>query len=252
MPLVPQMTVSDAANEIAVRLGFTDQGTARARAETRIRSFIRQAINELEKEVEWADNVFEIRIDLINHQDRYEYPEEAKNGNVISVQCELTRGQRYDLQGGIRTQEFVGRPSDESSRVPIGDPMYWRIIDREIQIRPAPIDVTRIPSLVILLQRSVPAVLEPGTLLPFDSELIIQRCTVLGRTHYQMPGQDDAKANYAKYLDRVKARQGAAKVFFVGGMKSHFVTRDKHVRQQYLQHRSRGTGAPYTQNWAPW
>lgn len=251
MPLVSSMTVGDAIKEIAVRLGFTDQGTARSRAESRIQSFISQTISELAVECTWTDNLFEIRIPLVNGLDRYEYPEEASNGSVISFQIEWERGQRYDLEGGIRTQEFYARPNDDSYTVPTGDPVYVRVIDREIQLRPAPIDVTRTVNLLITLQYAVPKVIEPGTLLPFDHELILQRCTVLGRRHFQLPGLEAAEKDYQIYLARVKARQGVSQTFFVGGMKSHFVTRDKHVRQNPLN-RQLGNGAPFTPNWTPW
>lgn len=251
MPLVPEMTVGDAIKEIATRLGFTDQGTARTRAESRIQSFIRQAISELAVEVTWTDNLFEVRIPLVNGQDRYEYPEEASNGSVQSFQIEWERGQRYDLQGGIRTQDMGPRPDDGVNRVPLGDPEFVRIIDREVQIRPAPIDITRTTTLVVTLQYAVPQVIELTTQLPFDPELILQRCVVLGRRHYQLPGQDDATRDYDKYLARVKARQGVSTTFFVGGMKSHFVTRDKQVRQNPYR-RDIGNNAPYTPNWTPW
>lgn len=252
MPLVPQMTVNDAIKKIAVRLGFADQGTARSRAETRIQGFIEQAIHELAREVVWDDNVFEVRIPLITGQDRYEFPEESKAGELVRIEVEDTRSTRYELEGGIRTQEFAGKPEDDTYRVPVGDPLYWRIIDREIQIMPAPIDAERIPNLVMTLKRSVPLVIETGTLLPFDSELIIQRCVVLGRRHFQLPGQDDAEADYAAYLARVKAAQGAPATFYVGGNKSHYVTRDKRVYENPLQRRDRGQNAPYTPNWTPW
>lgn len=251
MPLVPEMTVGDAIKEVATRLGFTDQGTARTRAESRIQSFIRQALSELAVEINWTDNLFEVRIPLINGQDRYEYPEEASNGSVQSIQVEWERGQRYDLEGGIRTQDMGPRPDDGVNQVPIGDPEFVRIIDREIQIRPAPIDSTRTTHLVITYQAAVPATIELTTQLPFDPELILQRCVVLGRRHYQLPGQDDATRDYLAYRDRVKARQGVSTNFFVGGMKSHFVTRNKQVRVNPFS-RDRGNGAPYTPNWTPW
>ena len=253
MPLVPDITVADAIKEIAVRLGFADQGTARSRSTTRILSFIRQAMQELSKEIDWADNFFEVRVPLIAGQDRYEYPEESANGQVISVAVEYERGQRYVLQGGIRTQEFLGRPDPENEdgfTLPVGDPEFWRIVDREIQIRPAPIDITRTVSLVFQLQRIVPTTVETGTILPFDPELIIQRCVVLGRRHYQLPGQTDAERDYAAYLMRVKGKQRAAVTFFVGGRKSHYVTRNKEVYPNDWN--GRGQNAPYTPNWTPW
>jgi hypothetical protein len=250
MALGSRINVAAATKKIAVRLGFADQGTARTRADARIMEFISQSINELALE-HWADNTYEVRIPLIVGQDRYEYPEEANNGDVIGVECELQFGQRYALNGGIRRQDVGPRPSDGSYRVQTGDPEDWRIIDGEVQIRPAPIDITRVPTLVVTLSLKIPETLEPGTLLPFDSELIIQRCTVLGRRHYQLPGLTDAETEYAAYITRVKARQGAAQTFFVGGNKSHFVTRNKEVRKNPFT-RNVGNGAPYTPNWNPW
>lgn len=251
MPLVPQTTVADAIKEIAIRLGFADQGTARTRSETRILSFIRQAIQELSVEVQWADNVFEIRIPLINGQDRYEYPEEAANGQVSAVFIEQARGQRYALEGGIRTQDFDSIPDNDSGyTVPVGRPNVWRVIDREIQIRPAPVDITDTVSLVFTIQMIVPSVVELETTLPFDSELIYQRCVVLGRRHFQLPGQTDAERDFAQYLMRVKGKQGAARQFFVGGRKSFYVTRNKEVRPN--RGNDTGQNAPYTPNWTPW
>lgn len=251
MALTPELTVGDAIKEIAVRLGFADQGTARTRAETRIQSFIRQAVAELAVEVEWADNSFEIEIPLIVGQDRYEYPEEANNGQLSALYLGFARGTRIPLDGGIRPQEFWGKPNDDTYRVPIGVPERWRIVDREIQIRPAPSEIDSAPNLIATVQRKMGPLTELTEVLPYDSELIMQRCVVLGRRHYQLPGLEDATRDYTKYLERVKNKQRAGTVFFVGGSKSHFVTRDKRVFVDTYK-RETGQNAPWSDNWNPW
>jgi hypothetical protein len=248
MAFAAQYTLADARAEVQTRLGFADQGTAVTRGVKRINSFIQQAVNELVFEADWTDMYQELSIPLIEGQDRYEFPDETQVGQIIAMQVQSEVGTRHPMQGGIQQQDWYPTPTDTTLRAAIGQPCRWRYVDREIQIIPAP--TTTFTNLVITYIRRTPILRDDGDLLPFDSEAIIQRAVIHGKIHYQQPGLADSRQLHAIYLARVKTQQGPGRVFFVGGRKSFYITRDKRVPLGEPQHR--GPWSSYSPDWQPW
>jgi hypothetical protein len=247
MAFAAQYTLADARAEVMTRLGFADQGTAVTRGVKRINSFIQQAVNELVLEVNWTDMVHELRIPLIEGQDRYEFPDETQVGQ-LSIQVEDINGLHHPMQGGIQQQDFLATPSDTTLRAAIGQPVRWRYVDREIQIIPAP--TVSFVFLVVNYVRRTPILRDDADMLPFDSEAIIQRAVIHAKIHYQQPGIGESRQMHAMYLARVVAQQGPGRVFFIGGRKSFYITRDKRVPLGEPQHR--GPWSSYSPDWTPW
>jgi hypothetical protein len=248
MALASQYTLADARAEVMTRLGFADQGTAVTRGVKRINSFIQQATNELAVEVGWTDSRFELFIPLITGQDRYEFPDETKIGD-FTLEVVDKNGRRYSMAGGIQTQDWLGDSTDPELLAKIGQPVRWRVVDREIQIIPAPTDVfTR---LAVFYSLRVPIYRDDGDLLPFDSEVIIQRAVILGKVHYQQPGVQEAMMMHVRYTARIIAKQGPGRVFNVGGRQSHYMR----VQRVPLSGGNAGNVGPnveYSDGWNPW
>lgn len=247
MAFAAQYTLADARAEVMTRLGFADQGTAVTRGVKRINSFIQQATNELALEVGWTDTMFELFLPLITGQDRYEFPDETTIGN-FTMEVVDKNGRRYPMAGGIQVQDWPGDSTDPELLAKIGLPTRWRVVDREIQIIPAPTDV--FTKLALFYQRRVPIYRDDGDLLPFDSEAIIQRAVILGKVHYQQPGVQEARQMHAVYVARIVAKQGPGRVFNVGGRQSHYLR----VQKVPLggQNGNIGPGVEYSDGWNPW
>lgn len=251
MGLAPTMTMGDARDDLLERLGFADLGSARTRAVGRCEAFIRQAVNELVYEVEWTALKFRMRLPLVAGQTRYEFPEEVQPNSLGTPLIERIDGSTYPLNGGIRPQDWGDAVVDPDLGVGTGSPDRYRFVDGEIDIYPAVKDLNSYTNIVIDAKRAVPAMRDPADRLPFDPEVIIQRALVLGRTHYQKPGVDDAKADFKELLRKARAQQGVPQIITVGGRKSHYV-RTQPVPRTGGDNPSIGNHAPASPDWHPW
>jgi hypothetical protein len=250
MPLDQQITVATAVTDVLERSGFAGQGTSALTAQPRVRAFLRQAAKELVNDAAWTELVGQLRIPLVEGQDRYEFPEESYLGGIIALTCELENGVQYPLTGGIRQQDWMPTPDPETTyRVAVGQPDRWRIVDKEIEILPAP-TATYI-NLVCYYRRALGPLTDPDELLPFEAELLIQRATILTMRFYQKPGSSDLERDFTKYKARRIAAQSVGRVFNVGGRKSHYVTRDKRVPRGGA-YGVTGRNASYGPTWNPW
>jgi hypothetical protein len=249
MPISDPVSVNDAITDVLQRAGFTSQGTATLTAQPRARTYLRQAMRELVGEATWDDLKADVRIPLTEGQDRYEYPEETYVGGILEVSVEDDRGRFWPIDGGIRRHDRMPTPQDTTHRVATGRPNRWRVVDKEIEVLPAP--TAQYVNLVITFKRKLPSLNDGEDFLPFEPELLIQRATILMKLHYQKPGGSDDERSYRRYLLQRKRAQGEGRVFNVGGRKSHYVTRDKRVPRSGA-YGEVGRGVSFTDGWNPW
>lgn len=250
MPLAQRITIADAVKDVLERSGFAEQGTAVLSAGARVRAFLRQAAREFYGKADWSELFKELVLPLTPGQDRYEFPDETVLGGLQLLEVLDTNDRRYPLDWAIRTHDFMPTPDESTGlRVAIGQPDRVRIIDRELQVLPAPND--NFPKIIATYKASLGPMQDEKEDMPYESELLIQRAVVLTKTHYQKPGVQQATVDFERYLkDRVAAQRGR-RVFNVGGRKSHYVTRDKRVPRKGA-YGSTGDGAAFGDTWNPW
>jgi hypothetical protein len=248
MPIEPIVSLAGARTSVLTRCGFADQGTAAVRAVKRIDEFIREAMRELVHEADWVQMRKELRIELIEGQDRYDYPPEATTGQLLSITVEDEQERQHEITAGLRSYDLDGKPGDTSLTVKIGQPSRYRFIDGEIQLYPAP--TARFINLVVFYIAKLPDLVDDNELLPFDGELIIRKATIKARRHFKQDVVPEELAEFERYLMRVKRQQNEARVFNVGGRQSHFLTRSKRVPRD--QREIVGRNAPWSDDWNPW
>lgn len=250
MTISDPVTVDDAITDVLQRTGFTAQGTATLTAQPRARTYLRQAMRELVNEATWDDLKADVRIPLVEGQDRYEFPEETYVGGIIEVAIEDDTGQHWPIDAGIRRHDRMPTPdADSTYRVATGRPDRWQIVDKEIELLPAP--TAQYVNLVVKHKRKLPSLNDGADFLPFEPELLIQRAVVLMKQHYQKPGVSDDDRAFRRYLLQRKRAQGEGRVFNVGGRKSHYVGRDKRVPRSGSRD-SVGRNSTYAPGWNPW
>jgi hypothetical protein len=249
MALGVQLTLGAARSEVISRLGYQSRGASTSRLTGLIDSFINRAIRTLVFEVDWIELKHELVIPLVTGQNRYEFPDEVEIGGIWKFVVRDADECEYDLEGGIlNSQDAPGLPGDETLRAVTGQPAIWRIIDREIELTPAPTDTY--VSLKIGYIRRVTKLTRDEDVLPFDSEAIIRQAEHYGRVHFALPGIGEFKEDFARYLFRIKSQQTEGRVFNAGGRKSHYVTRSKKVYRDSSN--TAGRNVVWSPDWNPW
>lgn len=250
MALPVEDTLGAVRIEVLKRLGFADQGTAVLRNVNLIDSWIRQSTKMMVHKAEWSSMSRSLLIPLTVGQDRYDFPDETDICQIGSFWIVDDQGRRWEMFGGLRFQDFDATPDDTTLRVATGQPERWGVIDGEIRILPAPTE-TFVNIDVYYISR-LPKLIEDKELMPFDTELITQQAVLLGKIHYGMVGVSEARRELMDYLKEVRRQQREPRQFFVGGRKSHFITRAKETNG--FRHKSDqiGRNAPWSPGWNPW
>lgn len=242
-----ELSLSEVREEILIRLGFARSGGAVAKNKDLIDSLIRQSVRVLALEVPWQALVKELQIPLIQEQNRYEFPDESSIGGIQYVVAVDNTNRRWPMMSGIRPVSEVPTAAPDAP-VPTGIPTLWRTIDNEIEIQPAAGE--NLAYLLIGYVAQTPQLRVDSEIMPFDSELIVQKAVVLGRIHYGRPGVAEGMRELERYMARVKARQNEPRDVSIGGATSDLLLP---VRVNRVNaNRAVGRNAVWTDGWTPW
>ena len=241
MSLTAPMTLGEIRDEVLVRVGAASQGNLGTRWHAKVESFVRSSLRQLFVEASWTVLKKTTTAALVVDDRVVDWPDDSEPGSIISIVVVDDEDNQYQLAPGLRPNER------ESARTPSGRPMLYTYTDGDIEIYPAPTE--KYVGLIIDYTMSETVPIEADDEVFLDPEAVIMLTAMAFKRDQGLPTTGDDRAEYERYLSRMRARQGDGEGFVVGGAKTDVPLRRNRVNRSKIRF---GNGAPFTEDWNPY
>lgn len=226
-----EATLAQVRRSVRVRASLDSYHDAPSMYDMVVDEYIRASHRRLSAEFPWLRTYLRSEQVIIPEHTRYAIPDRMTVRGFVSVLVRHTERGEYALRAGMSTGErrLAERPSSGSA------PEMYRVIEREIEIQPAPDD--RYTHVIIEgYLEGTPR--EDTDLISIDEEALVMSATLDVQQHYGMPVTELEILRFSRYLDRTRGEQSIGDGFVFGAQRP----------RRELRHRPRGLG----DDWTPW
>lgn len=254
MAFIQPPRLADVRRSVAVRLKVGPQAEQSPTMRETLDELIRRASRELLLEAHWVELRFRSRLDLIDGQGFYDWPDNLDPGRLEEVCVVSTSNDIVPLQRGLHPEEradflrghataFVEEQLPDQtggySQTTTGPewksmPLRYEIVNQQLLVLPLP-DTERYPYLTLEGYSRPPSPRMNDDLIPVDEEALIQKATMLGKFEFNRPDAGAAKVMLDEYLRRLRPMQGEGETIRLGG----------HFSRKFRYNRRRGSHAEH-------
>lgn len=243
MSLPPFKTLGEVRDEVLVRVGAASAGNKGTRWHAKIESLIRSAVNQLFAEGDWV--AVQVTTDIATTADNayIDWPDNAQPGAIHSLIAISTSGEETPVEPGARSQERNTGHRDSAS----GRPICYDFTGEMIELIPPPSATW--PTIRVRYTAAPNAMMAEEDPIVVDAEAVTMQVVMAFKRDQGLPTSQDDRAEFERYLLRIRARQSTADGFVIGGHRS--AKQNVHLRNRVARGQAYGKDAPYTEGWSP-
>ena len=230
MPIRP--TLRELRESVLLRIGMSPDGGAAARAAAQVDERIREAQEYIHLNLDFTHLWTRRAVPLTVGVTDYDWPDDVEVGDLRRVVAARNDGYEIELASGLNTYERNSAYWNGSTSAAPQDtwnaPQLWTIENQIIKIAPAPDEYWT--------QLIFEAFIAPTPLVSdedrcaVNGEALKKLAEALLKTHFGMPGAQEAKQAFNDFIEDLRTKQGDGEGFQLGGRQSARLAPDRRNR----------------------
>lgn len=209
-------TLADIRTDLVTRCGLASGATVPPRMQPLLDTRIRSAHAQIYELFPWVILTVDNMFDLSLGETDYDIPDNTEPAKIEEIGIRrISDGRVFPLEPGFTLGESTAYVSQQTNQLPL----RYRIIDGIIRLAPPP-DTVYYDKLCMTYRLVPGPLVQDDERLAVDGESVLQLAEILMREHFGGVDTRGLRANFERYMTRLRVKQSNGAGFQMGGHQS--------------------------------